>query len=1088
MASQVRLQSLGQCALDVGRVQIGPDAKMRFAMLLMLAIERGKQVPRSMIAEMLWPGVPVQRARHSLRHLTYVLRSLGAPVADGASALELPAECVELDYAIAIADPTVPDEGYAEFLPGYAPAFSNAFAEWIDAQRTYVHGHFRVRLLENLTTRRLSGRWSDVERAARNCLAFDPLNEEATLALAEATALNGSKASAVAILDRFIAELNSGPRDIRIPASVLRRRIAERLSSPYSASAEACFVGRDGILAALTTQLRRLHRSHGSSCLVWGPPGIGKSRLALEATRVATLEGVRVTRTACQRSDARRPLSVFADVVPSLLDLPGSLGCAPQSRECLMRLTQLDAASPATGSAAPPTPTEAAFAHARVGQAILDVIDAVCEEAPLLLVVENVQWSDAISADILRQLIERGERRALQLLLTSRQPPPAGSPLHGFVHGLTVCELTPITDEESTHLFMSVTTGSDRVPDVECVRRTVALAEGNPFFVRELAAHWAATGATDNLPSSLTAAIQERLDQLDAAALHVLQVCALLAKHSTFARIETILAYPQFQLINCLQALDAQGLLSTTGNQLRVKHELLAEASLARLSPATRRYLHRRIGIALEDGVDLEQSGTLWDCARHWQAAGENAKALVVLRRCARHAVGLGSPSYAVEILDRAASFCETVGERTEVRSELILALRAAGLWSRIVAMQRSAASCEGVPAAVDGRGIRHGDVAAATHADLPADLHAATCADTHPEPHDDVELAVLEARWETDRQLPAVLARALLCVRSPDAPLGHRIRAGTWALILAHNAPDAEVAGDVYRMLDRIADGAVISEIDRVTVDLIYHTAFGNLARGAHAGSRLVAATRRAGDVGSLSRVLRLASVPLLYLGRFAEVRGLLRESLEILERRHLRWGMFTTTAAIVRSYFEEGDLISANRWYDRLRRLMDPSDDLASTCPAHLLGAKLALIEHRDDAPEVLQFPPLSQWETIASARTHSIAIGVWTLRTLRRGPAADHAPLVDRLARVFERAKCSGNQDFPAYALYEAVRATGDESRAAMILRRYVERERRERAPLPPFLALAVGSLSNARTTAPRPFPLNRTLRPLDAERAG
>ena len=155
--------------------------------------------------------------------------------------------------------------------------------------------------------------------------AFDPLNEEATLALAEATALNGSKASAVAILDHFIAELNAGPRDIRIPASVLRRRIAERLAAPYSASAEACFVGRDDIVALLTTQLRGLRRAHGSSCLLWGAAGIGKSRVALAATRVATLEGVRVSRTVCQASDTSRPLSVFADLVPSLLDLPGSL-------------------------------------------------------------------------------------------------------------------------------------------------------------------------------------------------------------------------------------------------------------------------------------------------------------------------------------------------------------------------------------------------------------------------------------------------------------------------------------------------------------------------------------------------------------------------------------------------------------------------------------------------------------------------------------------------------------------------------------------------------------------------------------------
>ena len=51
MASLVRLRSIGQCAVDVGTVRVAHDAKMRFALLLYLAIERGKQIPRGTLAE-----------------------------------------------------------------------------------------------------------------------------------------------------------------------------------------------------------------------------------------------------------------------------------------------------------------------------------------------------------------------------------------------------------------------------------------------------------------------------------------------------------------------------------------------------------------------------------------------------------------------------------------------------------------------------------------------------------------------------------------------------------------------------------------------------------------------------------------------------------------------------------------------------------------------------------------------------------------------------------------------------------------------------------------------------------------------------
>jgi hypothetical protein len=262
--------------------------------------------------------------------------------------------------------------------------------------------------------------------------------------------------------------------------------------------------------------------------------------------------------------------------------------------------------------------------------------------------------------------------------------------------------------------------------------------------------------------------------------------------------------------------------------------------------------------------------------------------------------------------------------------------------------------------------------------------------------------------------------------------------------------------------MLGYLTQGSQVPETDRATADLIFQTGFGDLCEGAEAGARLVSATRASGDVASLSRVLRLASVPLLYLGRFAEVRALLCEGLDLVERGRLRWGTFITTAGFVRSYFEEGDLVSAKHWYQRLRQCFDPSDDLAHSCPAHILGAKIALVEERYDAPELLEFPQASRWEIVASARTQSLAMAVWALSTLRRGLAAEHERVIGPFNRLFDRAKSSGNQDFPAFALFESLRARGDARDAAEMLTRYVDRERREQSPLPPFLALAVSSL--------------------------
>ena len=113
------------------------------------------------------------------------------------------------------------------------------------------------------------------------------------------------------------------------------------------------------------------------------------------------------------------------------------------------------------------------------------------------------------------------------------------------------------------------------------------------------------------------------------------------------------------------------------------------------------------------------------------------------------------------------------------------------------------------------------------------------------------------------------------------------------------------------------------------------------------------------------------------------------------------------------MRSYFEEGDLESANTWYTRLRPLFDPGEDLARSCPAHIL-AQIALVEERYDAPELVDFPVPGRWESIASARTKALRWRCGPERAAARA-AAEHGALLGQFKGLFDRAKRTGNQDF-------------------------------------------------------------------------
>jgi tetratricopeptide (TPR) repeat protein len=1017
---------MGQCVIQTGSKRICPEAQMRFAMALYLAIERDSHLHRRHLAELFWPQFTEARARHSLRHLAYVLRSIGFPLSDVSNHIGLSARDVWLDYEGAMATSPVSPATLRGFLPGYSPTFSSPFTEWLDRTRNSIHCRLRLALLTDLTMFKRRGQWAEMAETASRCLTFDPLNEEATLALAEATALAGNKLQAVAILDRYSCELGTAPNEIRLPATVLRRRITERLPKAYVTESESFLAGREATLAMLGTHLRSARSGRGTGCYIWGTAGIGKSRIGLELARIAAIEGVRVQRMACQRSDPRRPLSVFCDIAPALLDLPGALGCAPRSRQYLTRLIQPPESDSSFLTALQNEAAEAPFIYAALRQSILDLIDAICEETTLLLVIDDVQWIDSHSAELLRGLIERSSHRRLMVLLTARNLPPPDTGLSGLLQGLQIHHLQPLSQSESVRLFGTLTAASDRVLSAEVAAHYAALAEGNPYFLRELAAHWVLTGLTRPPPETIIAALDERLCRLSATSLRVLQACALLGKNSTLDRLERILDIRHIDLLDCLDALDSESVLACDAGRVLPKHELLSQAAVAKLSVNATRFLHARIGKVLKTDLATDAGGSLlWDTAEHFTLAGDVDAAVRLMMRCADHALKLGSLKEAIEIWERAHNLHtsnEVLGAR--VRRGLVLSLRRASAWSRILAIGSDGPT-------------------------TPAGLGAPN------NQHDRSELAIFEARWRVRRNTAQLLQDALTCLRCDDAPSAHRAEAAVWALIVSHNVPHAQAANEAYAIL-RTLPRHEAEDRHRVAADLVYQTAFGDLYAGAQAGQKLVDISRPSRDDPGVPRALRLAAIPLLYLGEFGSARKLLDEALALAERDELTEEAVTAAGIIARSYFECGDLSAAKEWMARSEDLSGLAPETVHVeCDPPVMRAQIALLEGHLTDDALLKFSDCARWAEVQSFRFRSIVYGVAALSRLGIGEQFDESQAFEK---AFNCASVAGGQDFAAYARC-AMQSRLGERNATAALRQYVANERRERSPLPPYLARAL-----------------------------
>jgi predicted ATPase len=147
---------------------------------------------------------------------------------------------------------------------------------------------------------------------------------------------------------------------------------------------------------------------HGQALVLRGEPGIGKSRLLAEAARQARERGMAVLTAAGVQSEAHLP---FAGLHQLLRPVRGRAAELPPTQRAA-----LDAAFGLTDEVAPE--------HFRIAMAVLDLVSDVASDAPLLLVVEDAQWLDRPSLEVLAFVARRIESDPIILLAAVRDGYP----------------------------------------------------------------------------------------------------------------------------------------------------------------------------------------------------------------------------------------------------------------------------------------------------------------------------------------------------------------------------------------------------------------------------------------------------------------------------------------------------------------------------------------------------------------------------------------------------------------------------------------------------------------------------------------
>ncbi|MDH4065725.1 MAG: AAA family ATPase, partial [Acidobacteriota bacterium] len=360
------------------------------------------------------------------------------------------------------------------------------------------------------------------------------------------------------------------------------------------------FVGRHDVTAALEAQLDEVRRSGGTRvALVTGEPGVGKSRLAERIAALAGSRGVEVRVGRAYEAESSRPFGPWADALSvDVQQLAAS--STPVSRDALfdaVRARLVEVAAPGQG---------------------------------VLLVLDDLQWFDRSSAELLHYVVRTVDRGALLVLLLARSDELTDNEdvvrlLRGLRRARTFrqVELEPLAYEDIRALVAAL-------PEADA-RRLHEVSRGNPLYALELAR--AALDGVAGVPPTLVELVRERIERLPESAAEALRWGAVLGHAFDFTQIEGLVDQPASALVDALERLEQSALLRIDAARARERyvfaHDLIREAVYSELSQPRRRLMHRKVARLLEPLA--ADAGVAADVARHASLAGE---AMLGVRAC----------------------------------------------------------------------------------------------------------------------------------------------------------------------------------------------------------------------------------------------------------------------------------------------------------------------------------------------------------------------------------------------------------------------------------------------------------------------
>ena len=650
VAPGLRIHLLGQPRFYYNGEPYAFHSRPRALVLLtFLLMHRGAHLTRDLLAFTLWPDDSETEARGKLRRhlhqLTIALPASAEPyVASKEETIWWNADAgvwVDVDeFERCIAD----ESRWAEAVDLYEGDLALAiYDDWISPIRERLRRQY-IGALERLLLQARSRReFALATSYAERILANDQWREDVTRQLASIRYESGDRAGALREIDvfarRLAEEMNVElmPETLALRALMLRGGVlpdaaAVRDTVDVGPPASVLpFVGRGAELQQLSQAWRLAAQGHGKVILIGGEAGIGKTRLANELALLVNAQGGRVMRGTTSSPEqvpyqpiveALRdalPLLTLADVQPIWL-----AAVAAVVPELTVKRTDL-----------PMLPAiDSARERSRLLEGLAAVVQGLSRQRPLLVVLEDLQWSGEATLSALEYLARRVAAFPALLLATYRneggEVARAVQPLRRKLQLENVADhlsLGGLSGDAVCELARSI---PSLAADADAIGTHVhAVSGGNPLFAVELLRESAETGIREASSRFLQAMIEVRTSRVSENARKIGEIASVVGATFDADLLREISGLPEDVVLDGVSELLGRNLVREVGRvhfAFVFSHQLIASAMYNEIEPPRRAQWHRRVAATIER-LSTDRDDVSGSLAYHYDKAGDPEKA-----------------------------------------------------------------------------------------------------------------------------------------------------------------------------------------------------------------------------------------------------------------------------------------------------------------------------------------------------------------------------------------------------------------------------------------------------------------------------